>query len=103
MTDVKKTPFENHLLTHNIKNNLSVSVSDFKAASGSQQMTCLTGVVQIEGFSGETFYDDTQVKECYQGQTQCYKQTMGMRVENNWPGTGFGFISDITVISSYCY
>lgn len=63
------------------------TVSDFKAASGSQQMTCLTGAVHIEDFTGATYYDDTQVKECYQGQTECFKRSIGMRVENNWPVT----------------
>ena len=65
---------------------LQYLVTASKDVGQSQEMTCVTGYVSVEGFSGETYYDDTQIKTCALGQTKCYKQTLSMLVENNWPG-----------------
>ena len=51
----------------------------------SGQLTCLTGMVTFEPESGWLVYDDTQVKTCDFGQTQCYQRTMFATV-GNWPG-----------------
>ena len=50
----------------------------------SSEMSCLTGNINYELESGQAVFDNTQVKTCGYGQTQCYKATITARV-GNWP------------------